>query len=131
MVIGMLDPAAKFFTSKATERDRAVFEAGLALGMVVHQFTGVPLKSNGDAELLEKVIERSILAQPYRVKAKVSIYRRFNHNPENPYDYTTLKTSDLNVLVEVKYGRVRVRAGLKHIEELNFNLAYIEDIEET
>ena len=130
MVGSMPDRAANYFSAKVTERDRAVFEAGLALGMVVHQFTGIPLKSNEDAELLERLIERSILSQPYRTRAKVAIKRRFDHKPEDPYDYSTLKTSDLDVLVEVKYGRFVVRARLRRVEELDFNLAYIEDIEE-
>ncbi|WP_440059281.1 dihydroneopterin aldolase family protein [Thermogladius sp. 4427co] len=126
----MEDPAKKYFTPKATDRDRAVFEAGLALGMVVHQFTGIPIKSNSDVEIIEKAIEKAILSQPYRVNAVARISKRFNHSPSNPYDYSTLKTSDLDVTVEVKYGRVRVRARLRYIKELNFNLGYIEDIEE-
>lgn len=124
----MEDPAAKFFSPKATERDRAVFEAGVALGMVMHQFRGIPLKSNEDAELLERVIERAVRAQPFKESARVRIARRFCHDPSNPYDYSTLKNSDLDVEVVVRYGGVVVRARARRVDELGFNLAYIEDI---
>jgi len=124
------DPASKYFSSKVTARDRAVFEAGIAMGMVVHQFTGIPVRKRSDIELLEKAIENAIKAQPFREDAEVKIGMELSNGQDNPYEYTTLKARYMDVKVVVKYGNVRVKARLKYIPELDFNLAYIEDIED-
>ncbi|MCY0868157.1 MAG: dihydroneopterin aldolase family protein [Desulfurococcus sp.] len=124
------DRASKYFSEKVTPRDRAVFEAGIAVGMVVHQFTGIPVKSEEDARLLEKIIENAIKAQPFREDAKVKIRIDSPGDPSDPYSYTTLKTRNMDVSITVKYKGVRVKARLKYIPELDYNLAFIEDIEE-
>ncbi|ADV65128.1 dihydroneopterin aldolase family protein [Desulfurococcus mucosus] len=124
------DPAAKYFTGKATERDRAVFEAGIALGMIAHQFTGIPVRRREDLELLRRVIENAVKAQPFKEDARVEIKMDLQGEGGNPYDYTTLKTRHIDATVVVRYGGTRVTARLRYIPELDFNLAYIEDIEE-
>ncbi|MGB9827421.1 MAG: dihydroneopterin aldolase family protein [Thermosphaera sp.] len=121
------DPARKYFHKDVTDRERAAFEAGIALGMVVHQFTGVPLRKRDDISILEKVIENAIKAQPFKIDAEVVINVDLK-NTDNPYDYTTLKTRNMNVKVTVKYGKAVVKAALRHIDELDYNLAYIEEI---
>ncbi|MEM3926785.1 MAG: dihydroneopterin aldolase family protein [Desulfurococcaceae archaeon] len=123
------DPAMKFFSKKVTERDRAVFEAGIALGMAIHQFVGIPIKRLEDVPYLEKVIENAILSQPFREMARVKINIE-GIGTGGVYSYTTLKTRHMDITVVVKYGNTRVRARLRYIPELDFNLAYIEDIEE-
>ncbi|MCC6025223.1 MAG: dihydroneopterin aldolase family protein [Desulfurococcaceae archaeon] len=125
----MEDPAAKYFSPKVTSRDRAVFEAGIAIGTAVHQFTGTPLKSLEDVRVLEEAIKRALLAQPFRERVEVKIH--FERSPSGgPYDYTTLRARDMDLRVVVKYGSCRVTARLKYIKELDYALAYIEDIEE-
>lgn len=123
------DPAKKYFHKDVTDRERAAFEAGIALGMVVHQFTGVPLRRREDVDALERVIENAIKAQPFKIDAKVLINVDLK-NTDNPYEYTTLKTRNINVKLTVKYGRAVVKAVLKRIDELDYNLAYIEEIKE-
>ncbi|MCC6011223.1 MAG: dihydroneopterin aldolase family protein [Desulfurococcaceae archaeon] len=123
----MEDPAAKFFSPKVTSRDRAVFEAGIAIGTAIHQFTGTPMRKPEDAEILEEAIKRALLAQPFREKVEVKI----NYEPpsrESPYNYSTLKARNMDLLVIVKYGSWRVTARLRYIRELDYTLAYIEDI---
>lgn len=124
------DPTMRYFSPKVTPRERAVFEAGIALGMVVHQFTGVPIKNEEHARLLEKVIENSVKAQPFKTDARVKIAVS-RHREDNPFDYETVKARNMDVSIEVTYMGVKVRARLRHIPELDYNLAYIEDIEET
>ncbi|WP_448577211.1 dihydroneopterin aldolase family protein [Thermosphaera sp.] len=123
------DPAKKYFHKDVTDRERAAFEAGIALGMVVHQFTGVPLRRREDVDALERVIENAIKAQPFKIDAKVLINVDLK-NTDNPYEYTTLKTRNIHVKLTVKYGRAVVKAVLKRIDELDYNLAYIEEIKE-
>lgn len=123
------DPSAKYFSPKVTPRDRAVFEAGIALGMVIHQFTGVPVKNDAQARLLEKVIENSVKAQPFKTDAKVKIAVS-KHREDDPFDYETVKARNMDVSIEVTYMGVKVRARLRYVPELDYNLAYIEDIED-
>ncbi|MEM0378017.1 MAG: dihydroneopterin aldolase family protein [Thermosphaera sp.] len=123
------DPGRKYFHREVSDRERAAFEAGIALGMVVHQFTGIPVKTPEDAKALEKVIENAIKAQPFKQDAKVAINIDFK-NSDSPYNYSTLKTRNMVVNVVVKYGKAVVKASLRYVPELDYNLAYIEEIKE-
>ena len=127
----MEDPAKKFFSPKTTDRDRAVFEAGIAIGMAVHQFTGIPVRFREEVELLKKVIEYAIRSQPFKKEARVEINLENEHlESADPYKYATLKSRHLDLSVTVEYGKARVMARLRYIPELDYTLAYIEDIEE-
>jgi len=123
------DPANKYFTPKATDRDRAVFEAGIALGMVMHQFSGIPVRDRSDLEVVEEAIRRAILAQPFRSNAWVKLKTKLCEDG-GFYSYSTVKTRDMDICVEVTYGKARVKSCVKYIEDLDYNLAYIEDIVE-
>jgi hypothetical protein len=123
------DPAEKYFSSKVTRRDRAVFEAGIAIGTAVHQFVGTPLKSLEDVKVLEEFIKRSLMAQPCREHVEVKISAEFPKRPP-PYDYATLRPEHLDLTVVVNYKGSRVKARLKYIPELGYTLGYIEDLEE-
>lgn len=123
------DPAAKYFSPKVTSRDRAVFEAGVAIGTLVHQFTGIPIKNVEDLKILEEAIRKSLLAQPFRESVDVKINVEFPQST-SPYDYVTLKSTHIDARIAVKYGKCRVVARLRYIPELNYTLGFIEDIEE-
>jgi len=128
----MIDPrdnAAKYFSPNVSDRERAAFEAGIALGMVIHQFSGIPIKFIEEVKLLEKVIEYAITSQPFKKKASVKINIDIPNN-SNPYRYTTLRSHHLDVSIVVEYGKAVVKAKLRYIPELNYTLAYIEDIYE-
>ncbi|HEU12762.1 MAG TPA: dihydroneopterin aldolase, partial [Euryarchaeota archaeon] len=58
----MEDPAKKYFN--CNDRERAVFEAGIKLGTIYHQFVGTPI-SKDNVEPLERSIEESIKVQPF------------------------------------------------------------------
>ncbi|MEM1618802.1 MAG: dihydroneopterin aldolase family protein [Desulfurococcaceae archaeon] len=124
------DPAAKYFSSKVTPRDRAVFEAGIAIGTAVHQFSGIPLRTPQDLEVIREAVRRALLAQPCREYVEVEIeYEKPSRPP--PYDYTTLKSRNMDLRIVVNYKGTRVKARLRYIPELDFTLGYIEDIEES
>ena len=68
------DTARKYFSEDATDRDRAVFEAGVKLGAVYHQFIGTPIpRRRSDVAALEKAIEKCIITQPWVKNVKVNI----------------------------------------------------------
>ena len=124
------DVATKYFSPKVSDRERAAFEAGIALGMVIHQFSGIPIKFVDEVKLLEKVIEYAIMSQPFKKRAKVKIDIDLPSSDSNPYRYATLRSRNLDIVVEVEYGKAVVRARLRYIRELDYTLAYIEDIYE-
>lgn len=124
----MEDPAAKYFSPKVTDRDRAVFEAGIAIGTLVHQFTGIPVRRSEDVAVIEEAIRRSLLAQPFRESVDVRV--KIEIPPGNtPYSYVTLRSRHVDARIVVKYGKCRVVARLRYIPQLDYSLGYIDDIE--
>jgi len=128
--LGYLENMVKrFFGNEITERDRAVFEAGIKLGAVYHQFTGMPLpKSN--ISVVEKAIEEAVACQPYVESVKVKI-KLPQSDDLNSFGYSEVCGKNLSVRLVVKYGHVRVSAGMEYIPELNYPLMFIEKLEET
>ncbi|MEM1542159.1 MAG: dihydroneopterin aldolase family protein [Ignisphaera sp.] len=124
----MEDTAKKYFSPKVSNRDRAVFEAGIAIGMAIHQFTGIPIRFREEVKLLEKVIEYAIMSQPFKKEAHVKLNIDVEENQKNPYSYHTLKSRNMDITVTVEYGDTIVKAKLKYVPELDYSLAYIEDI---
>lgn len=125
----MEDPAKRYFSPKVSDRERAAFEAGIALGMVLHQFRGIPIKFEEEVGLIKRLIEYAVLSQPFKTHAEVNISVDIPSN-SNPYSYITLKSRDIDVKIVVEYGRATVVARARYIPELDYTLAYIEDIDE-
>ena len=125
------DRAKRYFSTKVSDRERAAFEAGVALGMVLHQFRGIPIRYIEEVDYLRRVIEHAITSQPYKVKAQVNIsIDSRDLGSKDPYKYVTLKPKDLDVTVVVEYGSAYVKARLRYIDDLKYTLSYIEDIGE-
>ena len=70
-----MDPAKKYFSKDVSDRERAIFEGGISLGAIYHQFVGLPISKSTDFDNLEKTIENSIKTQPYIEDVKVKINR--------------------------------------------------------
>jgi len=131
----MEDPAEKFFSSKLSARERAVFEAGVALGAIYHQLVGFPVSRKPEVlRLLGEAFSKAFSLQPYRVKVKVSIAEdRLSSKPEDgsPYRrYEALRGDQLNVEVEVSYKDAKVKACLRYLPELGYPLMYVEDLQQ-
>ncbi len=119
--------AASHFES--TIRERAVFEAGIKLGTVYHQFIGTPV-SISNIESLEKAIEEGVRVQPYVEDVKVRIDRTCLKKKRNEYDYQSLTGQMLDVTVVIKIDMVRVTAQMKYLEDIKYPLMFIRSIEE-
>jgi hypothetical protein len=124
------DKAKKYFTSKLTDRERAVFEAGIALGAIYHQLVGLPVKRDQKLlRLLGEALSQAFNLQPHRVKVKVSIEADKIKSGKDFYaGYEALKGEHLNVAVETVYGKAKVKARLKYIPEIDYPLMYVEEI---
>ncbi|MDV0445290.1 hypothetical protein MmiAt1_08580 [Methanimicrococcus sp. At1] len=115
--------------SEITDRDNALFEAGIKLGALYHQFTGSPLSISGIASM-EKAIRESIAAQPFveKIEVKIDEKRVFGEINET-FRYTELKGAMLDVKAVIRCRSARVFVSLKYDEQLNYPLMKIEQIE--
>jgi hypothetical protein len=111
-----------------TNRDNALFEAGIKLGAVYHQFIGMPIRVEFIEEA-EKIIAKSIASQPYVIDVNVDIDPEKVKKNYSDFGYAELKGEYLSVTVVVEYGGVRVTAGMDYDEEKEYPLMRIEKIE--
>lgn len=112
-----------------TDRDNALFEAGIKLGALYHQFTGSPINLK-TVESLENAIAQSISVQPFVKEITVSIDRDMIRSKLNSeFGYTELEGRMLDVKLEVSYGDTNARVSLKYDSDLDYPLMWIEDVE--
>jgi dihydroneopterin aldolase len=113
-----------------TDRDNALFEAGIKLGALYHQFTGSPVNLD-TVSCLERAIQESISVQPYVKEISVKIDRdMLKSKLSSEFGYSELQGPMLKVRIIVKYGYVKVIVGMEYNPELNYPLMKIEEIEE-
>ncbi|MGB9659273.1 MAG: dihydroneopterin aldolase family protein [Nitrososphaerales archaeon] len=122
----------KYFDKSVTDRERAIFEGGIALGAIYHQFTGIPTSKDRDViKALEEAISKSMKLQPYRESVKVKIDAdTIKAGKSHAYDYETLKGRHLDVRVKTRYGNAKATVRMRYIPEIDFTLMYIEKLEE-
>jgi hypothetical protein len=115
---------------KTTDRDNALFEAGIKLGALYHQFTGSPVNLD-TASSLEQAIQESISVQPYVEEISVKIDRNLLKSKlNNEFGYSELQGPMLKVNITVRYGSSKVRVGMEYDPKLNYPLMKILEIEE-
>ncbi|WEU39692.1 MAG: dihydroneopterin aldolase family protein [Candidatus Odinarchaeum yellowstonii] len=121
------DEAKKFFPSYVTDRDRALFEAGIKIGAIYHQFIGTPIpKERRNVRLLEEAIEESVKTQPWVKDVKI-IIKPVEKNSR--YGYDEISKFNFIVSLTIKYNNVEVEAGLQYNRELEYPLFYIKKIQ--
>lgn len=115
---------------KTTDRDNALFEAGIKLGALYHQFTGSPVNLD-TASSLEQAIQESISVQPYVEEISVKIDRDLLKSKlNNEFGYSELQGPMLKVNITVRYGSSKVRVGMEYDPKLNYPLMKVLEIEE-
>jgi len=119
--------ASKYFNCNL--RERAVFEAGIKLGTIYHQFLGTPIASS-NIDSLEKAMEDGVKVQPFVEDVRVRIDRSLLREKRNEFDYQTLSGNMISVDLVIRIENVRVRAKMNYIEELNYPLMYVTSVEE-
>ena len=112
---------------KVLDRDIAVFEAGIKLGALYHQFIGTPV-STATAEVLETAIERSVSLQPWVSSVEVEIDREKVRENENEFRYCELRGEMLDVNVVVLYEEVEVHARVRYEEDMGYPLMRVERV---
>lgn len=117
-----MDVNEKYF-SNITSRERAIFEGGISMGALFHQFVGTPVNVK-TKEGLEKTIEESFKLQPAIEDVEVKI----NLNDNTGFDYISLSGDMLDVRIHTVVDDVKAIIRIEYIEELNYPLMYVEKI---
>lgn len=105
-----------------SDRERAVFEGGISLGALFHQFVGTPV-SEKTKRSLEIAMSESLKNQPFIEDVSVSIIRIIEDGK-----YVSLTGEMLDVSLTVKTEENRALLRLKYIKELDYPLMYVEKI---
>ena len=105
-----------------SDRERAVFEGGITLGALFHQFVGTPI-SLKNKEILEKSIEEAMKNQPCVGDIKVEIVGDLKEDK-----YVSLDGNMLNVKLKIKVNDTIASLRLRYIKELDYPLMYVEEI---
>ena len=121
-----IDAANRF---NCSVRERAVFESGIKLATIYHQFVGTPVNSMS-VEPLELSIEESILAQPYVLDAAVFIDRSKFTTGGDEYNYLSLTGDMIYAKVTIRIDDVTVVSEMKYDEELKYPLMFVSGIDE-
>jgi hypothetical protein len=109
-------------------KERALFEAGIKMGTIYHQFVGVPLDQESVGSL-EDAIEKGVLVQPYVESVKVRIDRSIFGPKRDEYSYHSLSGEMLDVTLVIKIDNVRVTAEMRYDPVLKYPLMFISKLE--
>lgn len=123
----MVDPATSYFS--CSDKERAIFEAGVKLGSIYHQYTGIPI-NDSNVEFLERAIEKAVSAQPFVTKVKVSIDRRKVGRSKPAYKYKTLLGDMMDVKINIKYGKALVEGRMAWVSSMKYPLMRFKVLKE-
>ncbi|OYT67001.1 MAG: dihydroneopterin aldolase [Candidatus Wolframiiraptor sp. EX4484-121] len=114
--------------AEMSDKEHAVFEAGICLASILHQLIGLPVKADeGFLEDLAEVAQRSFSLQPFRADVRIKILKD-RLKISKTYGYGVISPESLDVRVEVRYGEARAVARLRYVEELDYPLMYVEEV---
>jgi hypothetical protein len=109
-------------------RERALFEAGIKMGTVYHQFVGTPINLEG-VDALEAAMVKSICSQPYVESASIHIDRGVFGKSKDRYSYFSLTGEKIDAIVKIKIQGVSVTAEMRYDPEIGYPLMFVSNIE--
>ena len=91
-----------------SDREQAVFEAGIKLGALYHQWVGTPI-SRQSAASVETAIEKAVILQPFVEEITVRLNRDLM--TENRFGYSELSGMmfDVEIITRVGFSYCRAR----------------------
>lgn len=105
-----------------------MFEAGIKLGALYHQFTGSPVNLR-TVKSLETAIEESISVQPFVRDISVSIDRSIIRSKINSeFGYCELDGRMLDVRITIRYKSILADVSLAFDAELDYPLMKIDRV---
>jgi hypothetical protein len=121
-----IDVNTKYF-SNISHRERAIFEGGISMGALFHQFIGTPV-SIKSAETLEKSMEQSLELQPCINSVTVKINNEKLEELNTEFDYVSLSGDMLDVTIISEFEGTLAKVRMQYQEDLKYPLMYIEQI---
>jgi len=92
-----------------SDREKAIFEAGIKLGALYHQWVGTPI-SRESAASVETAIEKAVILQPFVEEITVRLDRSMMN--ENRFGYSELAGLMFDVRIVTRVGFSYCRARL-------------------
>jgi hypothetical protein len=91
-----------------TDKETAIFEAGIKLGALYHQWVGTPI-SRQSAASVETAIEKAVILQPFVEEITVRLNRDLM--TENTFGYSELAglMFDVEIITRVNFSYCRAR----------------------
>ena len=111
-----------------SKRERVIFEGAITMGALFHQFIGTPVSSR-TAEGLEKAMMNAMELQPCIKEVQVKINSKMLEQLKNEYQYVSLSGDMLDVKVFSEYDGNQAIIRMKFIEELQYPLMYVEEVQ--
>lgn len=90
------------------DRDAAIFEAGIKLGALYHQWVGAPV-SRDSAGSIEQAIEKSVILQPHVEEITVRLDRSLMAYNIFGYSEITGLMFDVEIVTRVGFAYCRAR----------------------
>lgn len=112
--------------ARLTEREALLFEAGIKLGGVFHQYLGIPVAPTTAAGLA-RTIERAVRLQPYveRIEVAIDPSRGPGRLGRGRFAYRYLTPEMLRVRVRLAHRRTRVEVELGFRPDLDYALMHV------
>ncbi len=114
--------------ARLDRREALLFEAGIKLGGVFHQYLGIPVSARTAAGLA-RTIERAVALQPFvrRVRVRLDLARG-GPLGRGRFAYRYLTGEMLEVRLVLADGPVTVRAQLAHRPDLRYPLMSVDAV---
>ena len=110
-----------------TERERALFEAGIKMGTIYHQFVGTPVNADTVGSL-EEGIRSAISVQPYVEDVRINIDRSRFKKDGDRYSYVSMTGDMIDAVVTIRIGDSKVTAEMRYDAEMGYPLMFVSDI---
>ncbi len=117
-----MTPSRSETAPRLSRRETLLFEAGIKLGGVFHQYLGIPV-SERTATSLARAIEAAVGLQPFVRRVSVGIHpKRGGPLGRGRFAYRYLIPEMLDVSVQLVDGPTAVEARLQHRPDLRYPL---------
>ncbi|MCI4339144.1 MAG: dihydroneopterin aldolase family protein [Thermoplasmata archaeon] len=114
--------SARIHRASLSRREALLFEAGVKLGGVFHQYLGIPVTPRTAAGIA-RMIERAVRLQPYVVEVRAAVDpRQGGALGRGRFAYRYLTPEMLDVTVRLRDGAEEVEARLAHRPDLRYPL---------
>jgi dihydroneopterin aldolase len=118
-------------TAALTSREALLFEAGIKLGGIFHQYLGIPV-SPKTANALARSIEAAVALQPFVERVQVRIRpAKGGAAGRGRFGYRYITAEMIDARVTLSDGATRVVARLSYRPDLRYPLMHVESAKST